>query len=64
MTYEAMIEQIRARVRVTSLTEVARDLKVSIPHLHDVLAGKRKAGPAVAAGMGLVAVTTYRKVQG
>lgn len=46
-------KQIRELASNKSLTDVARDLKVSVQYLHDVVNRRRKPGKKLLKGLGL-----------
>jgi len=53
MTESEIRQAIRQRAKDGTLTDVARDLRVSVQYLHDVVNGRRKPGKKLLRAMGL-----------
>jgi hypothetical protein len=54
-------QEIRKRATGRTLSDVARDVHVSVQYLHDVVKGRRKPGRKLLKGMGLVKRVEYVK---
>jgi len=59
MTEIQIRREIKDRVKAKTLTEVARDLNISVQYLHDVMNHRRKPGKKLLRGLGLKKITEY-----
>jgi len=64
MTESQIRQAIRKRVNGSTLTDVAKQLSVSVQYLHDVVKNRRKPGRKLLKGMGLERKVDYVAKEG
>ena len=60
-THEQLIEELGRRAQESSMTEIARQVGVSVVYISEILRGKRPMSDRVAEHLGYERLVIYRK---